>query len=406
MKLVFHSILLTLIIGGIGIHTLISCSLKFPDEVEIVDNVSDSSSSLSDSSFDNSSSSNEISNYSSSSNSETPNYSSSSNSETPNYSSSSSSETPNHSSSSSVKSSGSSSSSSVSEEQSSSSILRSSSSSSSSSGIIYGNELTDSRDGKKYKTVVIGTKTWMAENLNYDVPNAGMGSKCYGEGGAIKVGTPSGGQEDYRYVEKEWKAACDKYGRLYDWTTVMAGSASSNKNPSGVRGICPEGWHVPSDDEWAELVDYVGDFICTSPDISTCYNSYKAGIKLKAKSGWSSYDYYGDGSHVESGNGTDEFGFAALPGGYCFNCNSANVLTQNDGTAYYRGTGKFLNGGYTFNEGEYGYWWTATEYYNQYEKDNSSAYRRLMSFGYDSVKREYQKKKDYLSSLRCVKDAR
>jgi uncharacterized protein (TIGR02145 family) len=271
---------------------------------------------------------------------------------------------------------------------------------------MYSNDLVDSRDGKTYKTVVIGTKIWMAENLNYDVPDAGMGSKCYGEGGAIKVGLPSGTQEDYRYKEEEWQAACVKYGRLYDWTTVMNGAASSDRNPSGVRGICPEGWHVPSDNEWIELVDYVGDFICASPDISTCYNSYKAGTKLKAKNGWNSYDYYGDGSNIEPGNGTDEFGFAALPGGYCYNCSSADVLTQNDGTAYYRGTGKYVNGEYTFNEGEYGYWWTATEYYNQYENDRSSAYRRLMSFGYDSVKKEFQKKKDHLSSLRCVKDVR
>jgi uncharacterized protein (TIGR02145 family) len=250
----------------------------------------------------------------------------------------------------------------------------------------------------------------MAENLNYDVPGAGIGSKCYGEGGAIKVGLPGGGQEDYRYKEEEWRAGCTKYGRLYSWNTIMANAASSDKNPSGVKGICPDGWHVPSDNEWVELVEYAGEFICASPDISTCYNGYKAGIKLKAKNGWSSYDYFGDGSHVESGNGTNEFGFDAIPGGYCYKCSSEDLLFQNSGTAYYRGTGKYeydeksKSGSYKFNEGEYGYWWTATEYYNEYEKDGSSAYRRLMSFGYDSVKREFQEKTGHLSSLRCVKD--
>jgi len=372
MKLVFHYILLILIVGGI--HAFVSCTLKFPDEIGVENGNGFSSSSLSSSS-------------------------------------SSYLETSNHSSSSNVNSSGGSSGNGLS----SSSMPRNSSSSSSniisssanvvssSAGVAYSNNLVDSRDGKTYKTVMIGTKVWMAENLNYDVPNAGMGSKCYGEGGAIKVGA-NGEQMDYRYLEKEWQAACAKYGRLYDWTTVMAGAASSSKNPSGVRGICPEGWHVPSDAEWAELVDFAGNFICASPDISTCYNGYEAGIKLKAKSGWSSYDYYGDGSNVVSGNGTDAFGFAALPGGYCYQCSSANVLIQNDGTAYYRGTGKYTSSGYTFNEGEYGYWWTATEYYNSYENDRTNAYRRLMSFGYDSVKREFQKKKDHLSSLRCVKD--
>jgi len=372
MKLLFHYILLILIIGGI---TVISCTLRFPDEVESEDK-SSSSSSPSSSSLSTS--------FSSSSETSNPNSSSS-------LKSSNSSDYP--------------SSSDYNEQSSSSTLEDISSSSSSSPNVIISNDLFDSRDGKTYKTVAIGTKIWMAENLNYDVPNAGMGSKCYGEDAKMKVGTPGGGQMDYTYLESEWLAACAKYGRLYDWNTVMAGAASSSKNPSGVKGICPDGWHVPSDDEWAELVDYVGDFICTSPDISTCYDSYKSGIKLKAKSGWSSYDYYGDGSNVESGNGTDEFGFAALPGGYCWNCSDANVLIQNDGTAYYRGTGKYdTSSGYTFNEGEYGYWWTATEYYNSYENDRSSAYRRLMSFGYDSVKREFQKKQGYLSSLRCVKD--
>jgi len=374
MKPAFYYILLILIIGGIGIPSVISCSLKFPDEPIIIEGESSDSSSSG---------------------------SSSSNSETSNRDSSSSA---NGSGDGSSDSSNNSSSSNVSTEQSSSSTLEDISSSSL-SVIIYSDNLVDSRDGKTYKTVVIGTKTWMAENLNYDVPNAGMGSKCYGEGGAMKVGTPTDGQEDYRYSEEEWLAACAKYGRLYDWTTVMAGATSSNQNPSGVKGICPNGWHVPSDDEWAELADYAGDFICTSPDISTCYNSYKSGTKLKAKSGWSSYDYYGDGSSVESGNGTDDFGFAALPGGYCYNCSDVNVLIQNDGTAYYRGTGKYnISSGYVFDEGEYGYWWTSTEYHNSYENDRTSAYRRLMSFGYDSVKREFQKKQGYLSSLRCVKD--
>jgi len=373
MKRVFHYILLILIVGGIGINTVISCSLKFPEEPITIEGESpDSGLSGSSSSSVNGSGGNSSGNLgdgSSDSSSNGSNNNSSSN---------------------------------VLTEQSSSSILGNISSSSAS--IAHSDNLVDSRDGKTYKTVMIGTKVWMAENLNYDVPNAGMGSKCYGEGGALKVGTPAGGQMDYRYLENEWQAACAKYGRLYDWNTVMAGTASSSGNPSGVKGICPEGWHVPSDAEWAELADTAGDFICTSPDISTCYNGYRAGIKLKAKSGWSSYDYYGDGSSIEPGNGTDDFGFAALPGGYCYKCSDANVLIQNDGTAYYRGTGKYVNGGYTFDEGEYGYWWTATEYYNSYENDRSSAYRRLMSFGYDSVKREFQKKQGYLSSLRCVKD--
>src|SRR5215469_10890371 len=89
--------------------------------------------------------------------------------------------------------------------------------------ITYGS-FTDSRDSKTYRTVVIGTQTWMAENLNYNA----TGSKCY--------------NDSTQY--------CDLYGRLYDWTTAMAGVSSSSANPSGVLGICPVGWHLPSDAEW------------------------------------------------------------------------------------------------------------------------------------------------------------
>jgi uncharacterized protein (TIGR02145 family) len=119
----------------------------------------------------------------------------------------------------------------------------------------------DSRDGKTYKTVKIGTQTWMAENLNYDA----KGSKCYDN-------------------ETE---NCDKYGRLYDWVTS--------------KKACPSGWHLPSNAEWDKLYRFAdGTKGTESP-----YKSETAGKYLKAKSGW-------DGG----GNGEDKFGFSALPGGF------------------------------------------------------------------------------------------
>jgi len=83
-----------------------------------------------------------------------------------------------------------------------------------------------------FKTVTIGTQVWMAENLNCDV----KGSKCYNDD----------------------PANCAKYGRLYDWTTAMNGSASSTAVPSGVQGVCPNGWHLPSKAEWEVLITAVG----------------------------------------------------------------------------------------------------------------------------------------------------
>jgi len=134
---------------------------------------------------------------------------------------------------------------------------------------------TDSRDKKTYKTVRIAEQVWMAENLNYEAE----GSKC---GGTVSE-TEKWIDEDTGEVSGEWtyysledknNANCDKYGRLYDWEMA--------------KGVCPKGWHLPSDAEWKTLVE--GD--------------KEVGNKLKATSGWDN-----------NGNGTDNYGFSALPGG-------------------------------------------------------------------------------------------
>jgi uncharacterized protein (TIGR02145 family) len=149
----------------------------------------------------------------------------------------------------------------------------------------------------------------MAENLNYEA----SGSKCYDN-------KPDN---------------CTKYGRLYNWATAMKS--------------CPNGWHLPRNAEWTKLTDFVG-------------GSSTAGTKLKATSGWNS-----------NGNGTDDFGFAALPGG----------LGYSDGS--------FFNVGY----GDY--WWGASETiaYN--------AYYRYVNYHDENVYR-YDIIKSYLFSVRCVKD--
>jgi uncharacterized protein (TIGR02145 family) len=170
---------------------------------------------------------------------------------------------------------------------------------------------TDSRDGKKYKTVKIGEQIWMVENLNFNA----NGSVCY---------------------ENE-SENCEKYGRLYNWNTA--------------RKSCPQGWHLPSDGEWTALMDFVGD-------LST------AGTKLKTASGW---------------DGTDVYGFAALPGGY--------------GDPY----------GTFFDDGRYGLWWSDT-------KSGDNAWYRHMGSGFEGVNRfnggvdGYYHDNNFLLSVRCIKD--
>ena len=85
---------------------------------------------------------------------------------------------------------------------------------------------TDSRDGQTYQAVQIGDQCWMAENLNYD-------QEAYGN--------------DWCYENK--MSNCNTYGRLYDWIAIMQGRKSNNDNPSKVKGVCPSGWHLPSDEE-------------------------------------------------------------------------------------------------------------------------------------------------------------
>ena len=148
--------------------------------------------------------------------------------------------------------------------------------------ISYG-EIIDDRDGQVYKTVEIGSQTWMAENLNYDYNYRTAHSYCYAD-------------------------SCSKYGRLYTWSATVDSAAvfstagkgcgcHASRSPSGgiVRGVCPVGWHVPSLSEFQTLISYVGGYRV-------------AGANLKSTSGWKSNSQY-------VGNGSDSYGFSALPAG-------------------------------------------------------------------------------------------
>ncbi|SDD19418.1 FISUMP domain-containing protein [Williamwhitmania taraxaci] len=178
--------------------------------------------------------------------------------------------------------------------------------------ITQGNTFTDSRDGNVYHTVTIGSQVWMVENLKYlpSVVGSGTGSTTtpyyyvYGYNGTV-------------VADAKATANYAIYGVLYNWPAAMNGAASSTVNPSGVQGVCPTGWHLPSDAEWTQLTTFLG-------------GESVAGGKLKeiGTTHWASPNTGADNSS----------GFTALPGGY----------RNYGGSFYYIGYG--------------GYWWSATEY--------------------------------------------
>lgn len=155
-------------------------------------------------------------------------------------------------------------------------------------------------DGNTYKTVQIGKQCWMRENLR---------TTRYANGTAIPMGDASSITTAYRYAPAGNSSNVSKYGYLYNWPAVMHGTDGSFKNPSGVQGICPDGWHVPSWYEWRELEDYVesqSKYVCGKIE------SFIA-KSLASTEGWTSSDEDCTvGNNPSTNNGT---GFSALPAG-------------------------------------------------------------------------------------------
>ena len=217
--------------------------------------------------------------------------------------------------------------------------------------IDYGT-MTDERDGKVYRTVKIGDQVWMAENLNFDPGQGGSGEDKY----------------DWSWCYDNEPKNCDVAGRYYTWAAAidsvkLANDAdnpqdcgygkecgvASTRSATLVQGVCPTGWHLPSRAEWNSLFTAVGD-------------ESTAGKVLKSQTGW-----------YNRGNGTDAFGFSALPAG-----------GRNGDEDYY-------------NEGDYAYFWSSTELNSSY------AYRMYLDYGSVSATLSFKNKDDGFS-VRCVKD--
>jgi len=200
---------------------------------------------------------------------------------------------------------------------------------------------TDNRDGKTYRTVVIGGKKWMAENLNYKTKK----SYCYNGDGDN----------------------CDNYGRLYTWNAAMT--------------ACPAGWRLPTRQDWNQLGQAVGGNGVTSKvgDIDLVkWDS--AGTKLRSTTGWTKVTFnkmiIKTPVNFDLIHGTDDFGFSALPNGLGLH----NLFISS-----YNGVG-FL-----------GVWWTDADLKSEY------AYSRSVSSGINEMSENVHLKK-FEFAVRCVCD--
>jgi len=192
-------------------------------------------------------------------------------------------------------------------------------------------------NGNKYPVVNIGNQTWMAKNLEVFPP----------------VQPQPSGEWCYDSIENN----CNIYGRLYDWYTLTNGEGSSNNNQIYVQGLCPQGWHIPNDDEWTQLTDFLGGLSI-------------AGGKMKST-------FYENWIFPNIG-ATNSSGFSGIPGGFL------------DTDPIY--------GGFE-NIGISGVYWSSTED-SSYTTD---AWIRSLHYDDTGVFRE-PLPKTYAYSCRCIRD--
>ena len=207
-------------------------------------------------------------------------------------------------------------------------------------------------EGNMYKTIVIGTQTWMAENLK---------TTKYGNGDLIGTTTPatldisSEATPKYQWASGGYEEHVEIYGRLYSWYAV-----------TDSRNVCPNGWHVPTDAEWTILTDYLTTngygYQGSGNDIGKC---------MAATSGWFLDQTAGNIGNNQASNNSS--GFTALPGGY-----------------------RYFRGSYLYNVFR-GYWWSSTGY------STTNAFGRRMHFSYTSVFKDSSSMCEGLA-IRCLKD--
>jgi len=217
-------------------------------------------------------------------------------------------------------------------------------------------------DGNSYPVVAIGSQIWMAQNLR---------TTHYADGTPLVDGVVAGnisGDYDtkfYFWYQNEEILYGETYGALYTWAAAMNGSQSSDDIPSGVQGVCPDGWHLPSDNEWKDLEIFLGMNPLEAEN--TGYRGVNEGSKLAGNS-----EIWTDGS-LDSDAEFGASGFMSVP------------------------SGRRLPAG-TFSELSYeSFHWSATE------GDTDYSWRRNLTYGSATVLRNFDRN-DYAYSVRCVKN--
>lgn len=205
-------------------------------------------------------------------------------------------------------------------------------------GISYGDEVTfrtkeiekgsfkDERDDQIYNWVKIGKQTWMAENLNVSAAEIDA------------IDGDSASLDCTHYQSYVW--ANGDCGQLYSWLAAMS--------------ACPSGWHLPTHQDWSVLENSI---------VADKVKEDEVGLALKSVLGWES-----------DGNGTDIYGFAGMPSGYC------------------------ADDAVHFQQGKSAYWWSSTSY-----KAYNAVYRAL-SYSDSTIVNQYATGMHNGLSIRCVKD--
>jgi len=215
-------------------------------------------------------------------------------------------------------------------------------------------KVIDKRDNQSYKTVIVGEQCWMAENLKFlpfvSPPESDSGIYVYGYFGD-------------NVNEAKQTINYQTYGVLYNWATAMGlpnhyNSKSWSGSDSLHQGICPNGWHLPSDSEWEKLEL----FLKMSSNLA---DSNNIGLKIKSATLW-----------YNNGKGTNETGFSALPSGFRYREGLFDKI------------------------GRYGYFWTSTQCPSFCEQ---SANYRYLIFSNNKIHSSYPSKNNGLP-VRCIKN--